>query len=182
MTASSLTIRKADFADPALISLIKIHSAYCNSPDNNVPGEETNVLDIVALQQPNVTLWTVHGLPTASSPSPSTTGTEALLGCGALKTLPASASSNGHLAEPCGELKSMHTTAASRRQGVGAQMLDYIMSEARRQGLKRLYLETGTTEAFVATNRFYARHGFEECGPYGDYPVQKNSCFRVKQL
>jgi putative acetyltransferase len=82
---------------------------------------------------------------------------DALLGCGALKQL-----------DPRhGEIKSMRTANAHRGRGVG---------------YARLSLETGTPEAFDPARRLYARYGFVECGPFGDYVPDPWSTFMTLEL
>ena len=82
-----------------------------------------------------------------------------LLGCGALKQL-----------EPGqGEIKSMRTANSALGRGVGKAMLDHLVDTARREGMTRLSLETGSTDQFAAALRLYSKAGFEACGPFGDY-------------
>ncbi|RYJ07213.1 MAG: GNAT family N-acetyltransferase, partial [Actinomycetales bacterium] len=38
-------------------------------------------------------------------------------------------------------------------------------------------LETGSQDYFAPARRLYARHGFVECGPFGDYVVDPSSVF-----
>lgn len=82
-----------------------------------------------------------------------------LLGCGALKSL-----EPGH-----GEVKSMRTASAALGRGIGKAMLDHLLATARAAGMKRVSLETGSTEQFAAANRLYEKNGFERCGPFGGY-------------
>jgi putative acetyltransferase len=35
--------------------------------------------------------------------------------------------------------------------------------------MRRLSLETGSWPYFLPARALYARHGFVECGPFGDY-------------
>ena len=82
-----------------------------------------------------------------------------LLGCGALKRL-----EPGH-----GELKSMRTADAALGRGIGKAMLDHLVATAKSDGMKRLSLETGSTEQFAAALRLYEKEGFEPCEPFGGY-------------
>ena len=82
-----------------------------------------------------------------------------LAGCGALK----------QLAPDHGELKSMRVAPALLRQGVGEAILLHLVAEARARGYARLSLETGRPEPFRAAQALYAKHGFTECEPFGDY-------------
>jgi len=95
-----------------------------------------------------------------------------LVGVGALKRLSAE-----H-----GEIKSMHTVEAARGRGVGSALVRHIMAEARARGMRRLSLETGSWPYFLAARALYARHGFVECGPFGEYREDPNSVFMTVAL
>ena len=41
-------------------------------------------------------------------------------------------------------------------------------AEARGRGIRRIYLETGSGEAFEPALELYRRRGFESCGAFGD--------------
>lgn len=97
---------------------------------------------------------------------------EQVIGCGALREL-----GGGH-----GEIKSMHTVQNIRRLGVGSLMLRHIIAEAEGRGYDRLSLETGSQPAFEAARRFYERHGFAECPPFGQYRNDRNSVFMTLKL
>lgn len=96
----------------------------------------------------------------------------ALLGVGALK----------RLAPDHGEVKSMHTAEAARRRGVGAAMLRHIMDAARAAGMTRISLETGTSAYFQPAVAMYLRHGFVDCGPFGDYAASGENRFLTRTL
>ena len=82
-----------------------------------------------------------------------------LAGIGALKTL-----------DPrCGEVKSMRTHPSRLRRGVAAALLEHIIGEARRRGMARLSLETGSGPAFEPALALYVKRGFERGEAFGDY-------------
>jgi putative acetyltransferase len=81
-----------------------------------------------------------------------------------------------------GEIKSMRTASAHRRQGVAAKLLEHILDEARKRQYKRVSLETGSMAAFAPAHRLYAKFGFKECGPFADYVEDPNSIFMTKEL
>ena len=123
------------------------------------PPESVHALDLGKLRAPGITFWVARD-------------GEALQGCGALKQL-----------DPRhGEIKSMRTAHAHRGRGVGAAMLEHVLAEARRRGYARLSLETGTPVAFDPARRLYARYGFVECGPFGDYLPDPCSTFMTLEL
>lgn len=76
----------------------------------------------------------------------------------------------------------MHTEQAYRRGGVGSAMLRHIIAEARKMGLSRLSLETGSWPYFVPARELYARQGFVECPPFGSYVADPNSVFMTLEL
>jgi putative acetyltransferase len=80
------------------------------------------------------------------------------------------------------EVKSMHTTAAARRRGVGRALLDRLLAEAAARGARRVSLETGAGEAFAPARALYASAGFVPCGPFGDYPDSPLSAFMTCEL
>ncbi len=81
-----------------------------------------------------------------------------------------------------GELKSMHTAAEARGQGVAKAMLAQFLALAHQRGYRRVSLETGRSEAFAPARALYASAGFDECGPFGDYPDDGQSCFMTMAL
>lgn len=71
----------------------------------------------------------------------------------------------------------MRTTAQARGRGVATRLLEHIVAEAGRRGYELLSLETGTEDYFAPARRLYARHGFTECPPFGDYTLDPHSVF-----
>jgi putative acetyltransferase len=123
------------------------------------PPEDVHALDVSGLLDPSVAFFSFRR-------------DGELLGVGALKRL-----DEGH-----GEVKSMHTVASARHQGVGRAILEHLISEAVRCGYRTLSLETGTTPAFAPALGLYARTGFTFCGPFGDYKESEFSCFMTMEL
>ena len=123
------------------------------------PPESAHALDLAALRRPEITFWTAWEKGT-------------LVGCGALKELDARR----------GEIKSMRTAAGHLRKGVATNLLREIIEEARRRGYTRLSLETGSAEAFAPARALYAKFGFEYCGPFGEYVVDRYSVFMRLEL
>lgn len=81
-----------------------------------------------------------------------------------------------------GEIKSMHVLAETRGRGFSRHMLEALLAHARAQGMARLSLETGVQPTFVAARGLYARAGFVECEPFGDYDPDPNSIFMTIDL
>lgn len=149
-------IRVDDLTHPAVQALLREHLAGMHAQS---PPESVHALGLERLRAPDITFWAVwEG--------------EDLLGCGALRQL-----DDRH-----GELKSMRTAQAHLRRGVGSALLTHILDEARRRGLTRLSLETGSTPGFDPARRLYSRFGFTECGPFADYAEDPFSVFMTRPL
>lgn len=151
-----MEIRVDDLSGPQIVSLLDEH-LRCMALAS--PPESRHALNLDGLRQPGITFWTIWN------------GSE-LAGCGALKELNAM-----H-----GEIKSMRTAYAFQRKGVASQMLRHIIDEAKRRGYRRLSLETGSMSYFDPARRFYAKFGFQSCGPFASYTEDPNSVFLTKTL
>jgi putative acetyltransferase len=149
-------ITEGDFNDPRVTDLLRIH--FTTARAQTAPGS-AHALDVTGLRAPDITFWAIWDA-------------ETLLGVGALKRLSAD-----H-----GEIKSMHTAESMRRKGAGSAMLAHIIAAARACGMSRLSLETGSWDYFRPARALYARHGFVECPPFGDYVLDPNSVFMSLEL
>ena len=151
-----MDILEGGLDDPLVIALLHIHRTRARA--ETAPGS-AHALDLSGLRAAEVTFWSAwEG--------------EVVLGVGALKRLSAE-----H-----GEIKSMYTVEAARGRGVGSALLRRIMETARASGLRRLSLETGSWPYFLPARALYARHGFVECGPFGEYREDPNSVFMTIAL
>lgn len=152
-----LILEVDDLTRPAVHALLAEHLADMRAGS---PPESVHALDLDQLRHPAVTMVTAWHEGTL------------LLGCGALKDL-----GDGH-----GELKSMRTTAAARGRGIGAAVLTHLIGLAGQRGMGRLNLETGVEDQFAPARRLYARHGFVECPPFGEYLPDPLSVFMTRAL
>lgn len=141
---------------PDVASVIERHRTLMYA---TTPPEHVFALDGAALAADDVTLVVARR-------------DGAVVGIGALKQLDAE-----H-----GELKSMHTVAEARGQGVGDAVLAHLLGLARARGYRRVSLETGVEEAFAAARRLYERVGFTECGPFADYAASEVNTFMTMVL
>ncbi|MGR3456111.1 GNAT family N-acetyltransferase [Pseudooceanicola sp.] len=91
------------------------------------------------------------------------------IGCGAV------AEKDGY-----GEIKSVFVDPAARGSGAAQAIMRMLEDHARTLKLPLLRLETG--DRLHAARRLYARHGFTERGPYGDYREDPLSVFMEKRL
>lgn len=81
-----------------------------------------------------------------------------------------------------GEVKRFWTRPIVRGTGVGRQLLQRVIDLAREKGISRLVLETGGTQPFADTWRFYEAGGFKRCGAFLDYPDTEYSRFYEQNL
>lgn len=151
-----MNIEIDDLSRPEIHALLDEHlqNMYAVSPPESV-----HALDLAKLRQPGITFWSAWK-------------GSLLVGCGALKELDAE-----H-----GEIKSMRTPNALRRQGAGRAIVGHIIDVARSRGYRRLSLETGSQEAFEPARQLYETFGFARCGPFGDYAEDPYSVFMTMRL
>jgi putative acetyltransferase len=142
--------------DPRVVALLQTHVSRARS---ETASGSSHALDLSGLRAADVTFWSAWDGDT-------------VVGVGALREL-----SRDH-----GEVKSMHTAEAVRGRGVGTAMLRHIMKAARERGMRRLSLETGSWPYFALARALYARHGFVECAPFGEYGEDPNSVFMTLAL
>jgi len=142
--------------DPRVVALLRTHLVRARA--ETAPGS-AHALDLSGLHSADVTFWSAWDA-------------EEVVGVGALR----------RLTDEHGEIKSMHTAEAARGRGIGSAMLRHIMAAARASGMSRLSLETGSWPYFEPARMLYARHGFVECGPFGDYREDPNSVFMTRRL
>ncbi|MGD0561231.1 MAG: GNAT family N-acetyltransferase [Streptosporangiaceae bacterium] len=123
------------------------------------PPEDVHALDVDGLLDPAVTFYSYRD-------------GGRVLAVGALKEL-----DTGH-----GELKSMHTAAEARGQGLGRAMLTHLLAVARRRGYTRLSLETGSMAGYAPARGLYETAGFRHCAPFASYRPSPNSTFMTLEL
>lgn len=155
MNAPVLDIRVDDLRGPEIAELLETHLTQMRAIS---PPESVHALDLDALRAPEITFWTMWE-------------EKQLVGCGALREI-----------DPThGEIKSMHTPKHLRGKGIARQMVRHILNEARARGYKRVSLETGGTEDFIAARTLYSGFGFETCPPFADYVLDDfSTCMTLK--
>lgn len=149
-------IREDDLTGADIRVLLEAHLADLSL---HSPACSVHAMPVDRLREPDVTFWSVWS-------------GDRLVGCGALKEIDTT-----H-----GEVKSMRTIEEAKGQGVGGLLLDHLLAEAKDRGYSRVSLETGSNEPFQPALRLYARHGFEECGPFADYAEDPWSVYMTKTL
>jgi putative acetyltransferase len=121
------------------------------------PAESNHLVDLTALTRPNVRFLVARRAGIA-------------VGCGAVVL--------GAPGEA--ELKRMWVVAEARGLGVGSRILRALEVAANVEGARVLRLETGIRQPEALG--LYRRHGYIECGPFGDYRADPLSTFFEKRL
>ncbi|MEO1700707.1 MAG: GNAT family N-acetyltransferase [Pseudomonadota bacterium] len=154
--ADAINVREDDLSGPEIAVLLQRHLDHMRSI---TPAESVYALDIEGLRVPEITFWTAWD-------------GDDLVGCIALKD-------HG---DSLGEIKSMHTLAERRGQGIARKLLETLMDEARSRRMERLSLETGRTEHFRPAQELYRRYGFKETSPFADYRDDTHSFFMTRMI
>ena len=118
------------------------------------PEGSTHVLDIPGLKDKSIKFWSLWE-------------NEKLLGCGALK----------FLKKDHGEFKSIRVHDNFRNQGNGIKVINYLIDEAKRLGIKRLSIETGAGDFFIPARKLFKKTGFKVCEPFAHYKEDINSVY-----
>jgi len=140
--------------DPLAADVRELVSRHLDFARSLSPPENVFALDASSLVDPAVTFYSCRR-------------SGDLLAIGALK----------HLGHHHGELKSMHTASAARRQGLGRAMLGHLIGVARERGYQLLSLETGSMDGFAPARALYASAGFAVCGAFASYRPSPHSTF-----
>ena len=134
---------------PDVADVLALHLQFAR---DTTPICHVHALDLEGLSEPNITLFAgrVDG---------------EVVAVGAIR----------HIDDAHCELKSMHVRQAMRGGGVGATLLDHLLSVAADRGYERVSLETGTMDAFAPARRLYERAGFRVCPPFAEYTDNEHS-------
>lgn len=151
-----MQVRRDTPTNPAVAPLLAAHVAEQRA---GTPAGFSFALDGAALSDAGVAFFTAWEGAT-------------LTGMGALK----------RLKDVAGEVKSMRSTSEARGRGAGHAILQAIVADAREQGLRALYLETGTTRVYDAAIRLYTHAGFVACDAFADYRPSPHNRFFVLHL
>ena len=121
------------------------------------PEGSAHVLDIDGLKHSSIKFWSLWK-------------NKMLIGCGALKFL-----DNNH-----GEFKSIRVHDSFRSKGFGAEVINHLITEAKRLDIKQLSIETGAGDFFIPARKLFKNCGFEECEPFAHYKKDINSIYLTK--
>lgn len=145
-----------DLTSEAICDLLQLH---LNEMHQWSPACKIHAMPVERLREPDVTFYAAWD-------------GDQLAACGALK----------HLSDTRGELKSMRAAPEFRGKGAGKAILHHLIEQAKARGYTWLGLETGRPEPFVPAQKLYAKHGFAECEPFGDYVSDEFSLCMSREL
>ena len=146
--------------------LISIENNFDNSEVNELlikhfielrsvsPEGSAHVLDIAGLKDPSIKFWSLWN-------------EKNLMGIGALKFLD----------KEHGEFKSIRVSDKFKGRGNGSKVINHLIMEAKKLNIKRLSLETGAGDFFLAARKLFNKCGFEPCGPFSHYKIDINSVY-----
>lgn len=140
------TIERVDWADPDAVRLRLAQRAELDArygSDDHEPG--------VVPSADDVPVFLLYRAPSGAA-----------VACGGLRPLP-----DAELGPAVAEIKRMYAAASSRGTGAAVAVLRALEDEARRLGIRRLVLETGTAQPDAV--RFYVREGYRPIPLYGHY-------------
>ena len=146
-------VERTDPHHPGAVALLKQSHALMQAL---FPPEDNYYLDIDDLVAPDIHFFTARE-------------GDKILGTGGLR-----------IKETYGEIKSMFVDETARGKGVADALMRQLEDHARIENLTMLKLETGNL--LRAAHKLYARHGFTECGVFGDYVETNSSIFMEKSL
>ena len=142
---------EGNFDNPEVHELLIKHFIELRSVS---PKGSAHVLDIAGLKDPTIKFWSLWE-------------ENDLMGSGALKFLD----------KEHGEFKSIRVSNNFRGKGNGIKVINHLINEAKKLNIKRLSLETGAGDFFLAARKLFSKCGFEPCEPFSHYKKDINSIY-----
>ena len=145
---------EGNFDNPEVNKLLISHFIELRAAS---PEGSAHVLDIDGLKHSSIKFWSLWK-------------NRMLMGCGALKFL-----DNIH-----GEFKSIRVHDSFRGKGFGVEVINHLITEAKRLNIKQLSIETGAGDFFIPARKLFKNCGFEACEPFAHYKKDINSIYLTK--
>jgi putative acetyltransferase len=123
------------------------------------PEGSAHVLDISGLQVSSIKFWSLWE-------------NDNLMGCGALK----------FLEKDHGEFKSIRIHDNFRNKGNGINVVNHLITEAKKLDITKLSIETGAGEFFKPARKLFKQSGFKPCNPFAHYKEDINSVYLTKYI
>ena len=147
---------EGNFDNPKVNELLKKHFIELKEAS---PDGSAHVLDIPGLKVSSIKFWSLWE-------------NQKLMGCGALKFL-----DKGH-----GEFKSIRIHDNFRKKGNGINVINHLITEAKKLNISRLSIETGAGDFFIPARKLFKKCGFEPCKPFAHYKEDINSVYLTKLI
>ena len=122
---------EGNFDNPEVNELLTKHFVELRAAS---PEGSAHVLDIPGLKVPSIKFWSLWD-------------NEKLIGCGALKFLD----------KEHGEFKSIRIHDNFRKQGQGINVINHLITEAKKLKIKRLSIETGAGDFFIPARKLFKK-------------------------
>ena len=142
---------EGNFVNPEVHDLLIKHFIELRSVS---PEGSAHVLDIPGLKDSSIKFWSLWD-------------DDELMGIGALKFL-----NKEH-----GEFKSIRVNDKFRNNTNGLKVINHLINEAKKLGIKRLSLETGSGKFFIPARKLFIKCGFNICNPFSHYKKDINSVY-----
>tara|TARA_B100001093_G_scaffold332464_1_gene317442 strand:+ start:1382 stop:1849 length:468 start_codon:yes stop_codon:yes gene_type:complete len=147
---------EGNFDHPEVNELLTKHFVELRAAS---PEGSAHVLDIPGLQISSIKFWSLWN-------------NDLLMGCGALKFL-----DNQH-----GEFKSIRIHDNFRNKGNGINVVNHLITEAKKLDITKLSIETGAGEFFKPARKLFKQSGFKPCNPFAHYKDDINSVYLTKYI
>ena len=145
---------EGNFDHPQVNQLLKKHFIELRAAS---PEGSAHVLDIPGLKVNSIKFWSLWE-------------EDFLMGCGALKFL-----EHNH-----GEFKSIRVHDNFRKKGYGIEVINHLITEAKKLHVKQLSIETGAGVFFTPARKLFKNCGFKPCKPFAHYKEDINSIYLTK--
>ena len=147
---------EGNFENPDVNQLLLKHFVELKAAS---PEGSAHVLDIRGLKERSIRFWSLWEK-------------EKLIGCGALK----------FLKKDHGEFKSIRIHDEFRNKGFGIKIINHLIDEAKKLGIKRISIETGAGKFFEPARRLFKKCNFIPCKPFAHYKEDENSIYLTKLI
>ena len=147
---------EGNFENPEVNELLIKHFIELRAAS---PEGSAHVLNIPGLKVSSIKFWSLWE-------------NQKLMGCGALK----------FLEKEHGEFKSIRIHDNFRKKGNGVNVINHLITEAKKLNISRLSIETGAGDFFIPARKLFKKCGFEPCKPFAHYKEDINSVYLTKLI
>jgi putative acetyltransferase len=147
---------EGNFENPEVNELLIKHFIELRAAS---PEGSAHVLNIPGLKVSSIKFWSLWE-------------NQKLMGCGALK----------FLEKEHGEFKSIRIHDNFRKKGNGVNVINHLITEAKKLNISRLSIETGAGDFFIPARKLFKKCGFEPCKPFAHYKEDINSVYLTKYI